>query len=61
MLKAVSFFTKHCSRKVIEAVEEQYLSTNILDQGVMERPVLPNNLEALRSVRTLYIESLWMR
>jgi len=35
--------------QVIEAVEEQYLSTNILDQGVMERPVLPNNLEATRS------------
>ena len=43
-------------------MEEQYLSTNILDQGVMERPVLPNNLEALKSVQfTLYMESLWMR
>ena len=34
--------------KVVAAVEEQYLSTDILQEGVMERPVLPPNLETLR-------------
>ena len=34
--------------KVVAAVEEQYLSTNILQEGVMERPLLPPNLEAIR-------------
>ena len=32
------------SLKVVAAVEEQYLSTDILQAGVMERPVLPPNL-----------------
>ena len=34
--------------KVVAAVEEQYLSTDILQEGVMERPLLPPNLETLR-------------
>ena len=34
--------------KVVAAVEEQFLSTDILQPGVMERPVLPPNLETIR-------------
>ena len=37
------------SLKVVVAVEEQYLTTDILQAGVMERPVLPPNLETIRS------------
>ena len=43
----MDFYTK--SLKVVVAVEEQYLSTDILQAGVMERPVLPPNLETIRS------------
>jgi len=34
--------------EVVVAVEEQYLSADILQEGVMERPVLPPNLETIR-------------
>jgi len=34
--------------QVVAAVEEQYLSTDILQPGVMDRPVLPSNLETIR-------------
>jgi len=34
--------------QVVVAVEEQYMSTDILQEGVMERPILPPNLENIR-------------
>ena len=43
----MDFYTK--SLKVVVAVEEQYLTTDILQAGVMERPVLPPNLETIMS------------
>ena len=45
--------------KVVAAVEEQYLSTDILQPGVMDRPVLPPNLETIRSLPA-YLQKVYM-
>ena len=55
----MDFYTK--SLKVVVAVEEQYLTTDILQAGVMERPVLPPNLETIRSAAAHFFKVFMLR